>query len=125
MMLFPVRYAATILWGLTTGIWHLTAQTFTFTTLAGAMQVTNDGINGIAQFSFPSGSAVDKQGNLFVTDTSTNTIRKVTPVGDDWAVTTIAGVPGAIGATNDGVNEDARFYHPEGVVVETNGNVLV
>jgi sugar lactone lactonase YvrE len=82
----------------------------------------------LAQFGFPAGIAVDKQGNLFVTDTSTNTIRKMTPVGDDWLVTTIAGVPslGGMGvSTNDGVNGDARFYHPEGILADTNGNVFV
>lgn len=127
-MLFPVRYVVPILWGLTVAIGQLSAQTFTFTTLAGGTQGTNDGINGMAQFCFPAGIAVDKQGNLFVTDTSTNTIRKVTPVGDDWLVTTIAGVPslGASGvSTNDGVNGDARFYHPEGILADTNGNLFV
>jgi hypothetical protein len=126
-MQFPARYLVTVLSGLAIAIGQLSAQTFTFTTLAGGTQGTNDGINGMAQFCFPSGIAVDKQGNLFVTDTSTNTIRKVTPVGDDWAVTTIAGAPGVggVNATNDGVNGDARFYHPEGVVTDTNGNVFV
>src|SRR6476646_5624073 len=109
-MLFPVRCVAVFLWGLIIGNGQLSAQTFTFTTLAGGAQGTNDGINDSAQFCFPSGIALDKQGNLFVTDTSTNTIRKVTPVGDDWLVTTIAGVPslGGIGvSTNDGVNGEA------------------
>jgi hypothetical protein len=126
-MLFPARYVVVFLCGLTIGIGQLSAQTFTFTTLAGGTQGTNDGLNGMAQFCFPSGIFVDKEGNLFVTDTSTNTIRKVMPVGDNWAVTTIAGMPGPGGvtATNDGVNGDARFYHPEGVVADGNGNVFV
>lgn len=107
---------------------QLHGQNFTFTTLAGSSTFgTNDGKNASAQFDFPGGVAVDKQGNLFVADISNNTIRKVTPVGDDWIVSTIAGLPapGAIGATNDGVNGDARFYHPEGVVADGNGNLFV
>jgi NHL repeat len=126
-MQFPVRYAGCILLTLLFGPGHLQGQTFTFTTLAGGTQGTNDGVNGMAQFCFPAGIAVDKEGNLFVTDTSTNTIRKVTADGDDWAVTTIAGVPGVggINATNDGVNGEARFYHPEGVVADGNGNLFV
>src|SRR5882724_1699825 len=119
-MHFPARYAFCILFALIFSAGHLQGQTFTFTKLAGGIQGTNDGANNAAQFDFPSGVAVDKDGNLFVSDTSNNTIRKVTPVGDDWLVTTIAGLPpmGAIGATNDGVNGQARFYHPEGLVAD-------
>jgi hypothetical protein len=127
-MHFPARYASCILFALTFIIaGRVQGQSFTFTTLAGGIQGTNDGANSAAQFDFPSGVAVDKDGNLFVSDTSNNTIRKVTPVGDDWLVTTIAGLPalGAIGATNDGVNGQARFYHPEGLVADGNGNLLV
>jgi sugar lactone lactonase YvrE len=88
---------------------------------------TNDGVNGAAQFDFPGGITVDSQGNLFVGDTSNNTIRKVTPVGDDWVVTTIAGVPGlgAIGGTNDGPMPIGRLYRPDGVVADTNGNLFI
>src|SRR5437762_13961342 len=118
-MHFPARYAACIL-VLLIGIGQLRGQNFTFTTLAGGTAGTNDGANSAAQFDFPGGIAVDNQGNLYVGDTSNNTIRKVTPVGDDWIVTTIAGLPamGLIGATNDGVNGQARFYRPDGVVAD-------
>jgi sugar lactone lactonase YvrE len=103
------------------------AQTFTFTTLAGGSMGTNDGVNGAAQFDFPGGIGIDKQGNLFVGDTSNNTIRKVSPVGDDWVVTTIAGIPGlgAIGGTNDGPMPKGQLYRPDGVVADTNGNLYV
>jgi len=106
---------------------QLQAQTFTFTTLAGGTAGTNDGVDGAAQFDFPAGIAVDNQGNLFIGDTSNNTIRKATPVGDDWVVTTIAGVPGfgAIGGTNDGPMPTAQFYRPEGVVADGNGDLFV
>src|SRR4051812_47774687 len=60
---------------------RLQAQPFTFSTLAGGTQGTNDGANGSAQFYFPSGIAVDHEGNLFVSDTSNNTIRKLTRSG--------------------------------------------
>jgi len=126
-MHFPARYAACVLL-LLIGSGQLHGQNFAFTTLAGSSTFgTNDGPNATAQFDFPGGIAVDKQGNLFVADISNNTIRKVTPVADDWIVTTIAGLPalGAIGATNDGVNGDARFYHPEGVVADGNGSLFV
>src|SRR5437899_5848269 len=123
-MQFPVRFVAVLLWGLTIG--QLSAQTFTFTTLAGSTAGTNDGVNAAAQFDSPGGIALDTQGNLFVGDILNNTIRKVVPVGDDWLVTTIAGLPafGAAGTTNDGVNGDARFYHPDGVVADGNGGLF-
>jgi hypothetical protein len=103
-----------------TGGTGFAAQSFTFTTLAGGTAGTNDGANNSAQFYFPSGITVDHQGNLFVSDTSNNTIRKVTPVGTNWVVTTIAGFPafGADGNTNDGVGPDARFWRPNGLAVD-------
>jgi len=125
-MHFPARFAASILLLLIN--WQLRGQNFTFTTLAGGTAAgTNDGVNGAAQFDFPGGVAVDNQGNLFVGDTSNNTIRKITPVGEDWVVTTIAGVPGfgAIGNTNDGPMPIGRLYRPDGVVADTNGNLFV
>jgi hypothetical protein len=124
-MQFPVRCVATTLLGLILDAGQVRGQTFTFTTLAGSTMGTNDGVNGAAQFNLPGGIAADKQGNLFIGDTSNNTIRKVAPVGDDWVVTTIAGLPAVGGATNDGVNGDARFYHPDGVVEDGNGNLFV
>src|SRR4051812_46976773 len=103
---------------------RLSAQTFTFSTLAGGSTGTNDGANGSAQFYFPSGIAVDHEGNLFVSDTSNNTIRKITPVGTNWVVTTIAGFPafGGAGSTNDGTGGDARFWRPNGLAIDRSGN---
>src|SRR5437660_10342627 len=105
----------------------LSAQSYTFTALVGSVAGTNDGINSSAQFDFPSGIAVDRAGNLFVADTSNNTIRKVSPAGPDWVVTTIVGVPalGGVGGTKDGINNNARFWKPNGVAVDTNGNIFV
>jgi sulfur carrier protein ThiS len=85
---------------------------------------SNDGTNSDARFGQPYGVAVDSAGNLYVGDFNYFTIRKITPVGSNWVVSTIAGLAGNSG-TNDGTNSDARFYHPEGVAVDTNGNVYV
>jgi sugar lactone lactonase YvrE len=128
LMHFPARCASCILFALLFIIaGRVQGQSFTFTTLAGGTGGTNDGINGAAQFYFPGGIAVDGKGNLFVGDTSNNTIRKVTPVGDDWVVTTIAGVPGfgAAGGTNDGPIPKGQLYRPDGVVADTNGNLFI
>jgi hypothetical protein len=47
------------------------------TTLAGGMQGTNDGIGSAAQFQYITGICVDGQGNIYVTDFQSNTIRKI------------------------------------------------
>lgn len=122
-----VRYATIVLFGLLVGSVRVQGQTFTFTTLTGGTAGTNDGVNGAAQFDFPGGMAIDSQGNLFVADTSNNTIRKATPVGDDWLVTTIAGVPGfgLIGGTNDGPMPKGQFYRPDGVIAVGDTNLFV
>jgi sugar lactone lactonase YvrE len=74
-----------------------------------------------AQFSNPTGVAVDGEGNVYVADQSNHTIRKVTSAG---VVTVLAGVAGQSGNL-DGAGSAARFYHPTGVAVDTAGNLFV
>lgn len=80
-----------------------------------------DGEPGVARFSSPRGVAVDAAGTLYVADTSSHTIRKVTPAG---AVSTLAGLAGSSGTAN-GNGSAARFRSPEGVAVDGSGNVYV
>ena len=68
--------------------------------------------------------AVDSAGNLYVADADNNTIRKVTPVGTNWVVTTLAGLAGNSGSA-DGTGSAARFNYPCGVAVDSAGNVYV
>ena len=51
-------------------------------------------------------------------------IRKLTPEGTNWVVTTIAGFAGASGAL-DGTNDEARFWSPTGVAVDGQGHIFV
>jgi NHL repeat len=92
------------------------------TTLAGSgFAGSTDGTGRAAQFNSPAGVAVDQAGNVYVADTSSDTIRKITPAG---VVTTLAGEVLVAGSA-DGVGNAARFNQPDGVAVDTVGRVYV
>jgi sugar lactone lactonase YvrE len=95
-------------------------------TIAGIAGISGsaDATNSAAQFHYPEGLAADSATNLYVTDTGNNTIRKVTPVGTNWVVSTIAGLAGNCGSA-DGIGSAARFYYPEGIAVDSAGNLYV
>lgn len=80
-----------------------------------------DGIGSAAQFNHPCGLAIDKSGNLYVSDESNDTIRKITPSGK---VTTLAGTAGKEGY-NDGTGSAARFRHPKGIALSRDGILYV
>jgi hypothetical protein len=107
------------------------------TTLAGVAGVggSADGTGSDARFADgcgnpyggPLGVAVDDFGNVYVTDTSINMIRKVTPAG---VVTTLAGWGHPCdaygdGGNADGIGIDARFSQPFGIAVDGAGNLYV
>ena len=94
------------------------------TTLAGSpgQAGSADGTTGsAARFDSPEGVAVDSKGNIYVADTGNDTIRMITPAG---VVTTLAGTPGQAGSI-DGAGSAARFNSPEGVAVDSVGNIYV
>jgi hypothetical protein len=103
-------------------IWKVTAAGVV-STLAGNAGIagTADGTGTAATFHGPSGIAADATGNLYVADSLNDTIRKITPAG---VVTTIAGAAGASGAVN-GTGAAARFYGPQGLVLDASGNLFV
>jgi len=88
-----------------------------------------DGTNSTARFGSSGGSyfgqlAVDGDGNVFVADYLNHTIRKIMPVGTNWVTTTIAGLAGQAGSA-DGTNSAARFNLPNGVALDSAGNLYV
>jgi sugar lactone lactonase YvrE len=93
------------------------------TTFAGSEGVVGhqDGTGAAAQFGFPFGVAVDGSGNVYVSDSEFNTIRRITPAG---AVTTLAGKAGITGSA-DGTGSSAQFNQPAGIGVDASGNVYV
>jgi len=100
---------------------------YTFSTIAGKAGTTGhaDGTNSAAQFYWPTGIAKDAQGNLYVVDRHENTVRKITPVGTNWVVTTIAGTAGPSSSDADGTNGAAAFYDPVGIAADARGNLYV
>ncbi len=94
----------------------------TITTVAGIGEPSYGGDGGPAVkagLSFPSGVAVDKAGNVYITDTGNNRIRRVDTTG---TITTIAGT-GEGGYDWDGPAVEAELAAPSGVAVDGSGNL--
>jgi hypothetical protein len=87
------------------------------TTIAGEPGVSG---SDTAHFNTPLGLALSEDESiLYVADTANSAIRAIAPApapGGGFVVTTLAGKPGATGAT-DGEGEAARFSKPAGVTV--------
>lgn len=94
-------------------------------TLAGLAGYYNrgfaDGKGSAARFSYPTAVAVDAKGNVFVTDSYNQVIRKVYPNGE---VTTLGGRPGE-GGIADGSGSDAQFRYPQALAVDKAGVLYV
>ncbi len=94
------------------------------TTIAGSptgVLAPSDGPAADAKFDDPQGIAVDGAGNVYIADTRSGVIRKLSTSGD---VNTLAGSYRVFGSA-DGTAGAASFSSPTGVAVDTSGNVYV
>jgi sugar lactone lactonase YvrE len=92
-------------------------------TLAGRAgeQGSVDGNGSNARFERPTGISVDGLGNVYLGDRLGEAVRKIDPAGN---VSTLAGTSNAPGA-EDGIGAQARFSQPDGIAVDSAGNVFV
>src|ERR1051326_3854988 len=98
-----------------------TPTVWTVSTLAGnGTAGYADGVGAAAIFNNPQGVAVGPSGVVYVADTANNRIRRIASNG---TVTTLAGdgTPGL----QDGAGNQARFNAPQGIAVDSDGNVYV
>ena len=80
-----------------------------------------DGTGAVARFNQPSALAVDSGGNVYVADTNSHTLRRITSTG---TVSTLAGTAGTAGSA-DGLGSAARFNQPFGVAVDSQGTIFI
>lgn len=92
------------------------------TTIAGTgVAGFNNGNAATAQFNFPGGITIDRQGNLYVVDRGNFRIRKITPTG---FVFTVAG-SGTPGNADDTANKAQFGFDLQDIAVDTLGNLFV
>jgi sugar lactone lactonase YvrE len=96
------------------------------TTVAGggSEAIPESGISALrAQLTYPYSLTVDSVGNLWIADTQASRIRKVSP---DGIITNVAGAGPLDGYSGDnGPATSARVKNPQGITIDTSGNVLI
>jgi sugar lactone lactonase YvrE len=96
----------------------------TITTVAGNGNCCGSGDGGPAigaELGYPQGVAVDASGNLYIADSSDNSIRKVM----NGIIATVAGNGGGGDSGDGGPATSAQIGYPEGVAVDASGNLYL
>ena len=115
----------TLFTALVFAIFAADASAQTITTVAGNGSAGYSGDGGpatSAQLNAPFGVAVDGSGNIYIAEWSNHRVRKVSASG---VITTIAGVGIAGFGGDGGPATDAALNSPEGVAVDSAGNVYI
>ena len=101
---------------------HLSADLSTITLVAGSASSGHaDGPAASATFFTPLGLVHDAAGDIYVADTTNQTIRRIAA---DGTVTTIAGSQGNYGYV-DGTGAAAQFNNPTGITLGPDGDLYV
>jgi DNA-binding beta-propeller fold protein YncE len=79
-----------------------------------------NGACGSAQFAAPAGIAIAQNGDIYVSDTANNRIRRIS----GGSVSLIAG-SGTRGFADNNTGSSARFAGPMGIAVDSSGNIYV
>ncbi|GAB5522944.1 MAG: hypothetical protein Roseis2KO_08160 [Roseivirga sp.] len=94
------------------------------TTIAGSgTAASTDGTGtSSAEFNFPREMVIDASGNLYVTENA-GRIRKITPVGGEYVVSTLAG--NGTNALQNGTGTGASFSFINGLTIDASNNLYV
>ena len=105
----------------------VTVSTGIITTIAGSSTSTGYSGDGdaatSASFYNPVGIALDSAGNIYIADCNNHRIRKVTV--STGIISTIAGTGTSGYAGDGGAATSASLHNPDGVAVDSNGNVYI
>jgi len=90
--------------------------------IGNGIQGNTDGIGSNASLNNPIGLTINSNNIIYFVSMNSNLIRKVSSDGE---VTTIAGYTETWGSCTNGIGTNAQFLHPEGLVINSNGNIYI
>ncbi len=99
-----------------------TAPQYTISTVAGSDVVGDGGMAVTAQLAGAEGIAVDRTGNIYISDAIDHRVRKVSPAG---IITTVAGNGHAGFKGDEGPAANAQLSSPYGLAVDSGGSLYI